>query len=106
MSLRHMVEHVVGVYSSVNISPQHLEARPEGKEGVHEGASHAARRVHAHVHQQGTTGDILHHCIIVLCVVCECGVWGGRGRRGVGWVYEANSIITTANTFSRLLCVP
>ena len=72
--LCHMVEHVVGVYSSVHVSPQHLEAWPEGEEGVHEGASHAARRVHAHIHQQGATGDILHYCIIVLCGECE--VWG------------------------------
>ena len=78
----HVVEHVVGVYSSIHVSPQHLEAWPEGEEGVHEGASHAARRVHAHIHQQGATGDILHYCIIVLCGVCEvcveCSVWGGR----------------------------
>ncbi len=44
-----MIEHVVGVYGSLRIPPQDLEARPEGEEGVHVGARYPRGSVHVDI---------------------------------------------------------
>ena len=61
-----MVEHVVCVYGCIHVSPQYLQARPEGQQRVHEGPGHTCGRVHTHVHQHWTIRDVPLNGSIVL----------------------------------------